>query len=359
VRRKVQRIIEASRETGEVDWTHLLVLLLSVCLLLSCAAPKTALRVMRPAEVDMSDYRKIAIADFQGPGRSGSQAASILTSEIFKSDYFDILERQQMKKILQEQAFSLTGAVDVTTAAEIGKMLGVEALILGEVTSYSAEDLEGTEKVKKKVWTGEYEKDEAGNIIYEKNILGMKSKKKKYKEEFVDEPYVVRSASVAVSFRVVAVETAELLAVKSNSSSYNKKATGTDEIGRLPAKESILENLTSKVVDTFVRQIAPFYATITKKFEKGSGASKQAIKMAQNGLWDKAREIFEREAQIRPTPENYYNLGICYEALGKYDMAEKQYEAALSLKAKELYIKAVADIRRLKEEREILQEREE
>jgi hypothetical protein len=40
-------------------------------------------------------------------------------------------------------------------------------------------------------------------------------------------------------------------------------------------------------------------------------------------------------------------------------MAEKQYETALSLKAKDLYIKAVADIRKLKEERGILREREE
>jgi len=347
------------RKAPEIDFNSYLVLLLAFCFLLSCAAPKTVLRVIRPAEVDMSDYRKIAVADFRGPGRSGSLAASILTSEIFKSGYFELLERQQMQKILEEQAFSLTGAVDVATAAEIGEMLGVEALIFGEVTSYSVEDLEGTEEVKKRVWTGEYEKDKDGNIIYEKGLFGIKHKKKKYKEEFVDEPYVVRSASVAVNFRVVAVETAELLAVKSNSSSYNKRATGTDQIGKLPAKESILENLSRKVVDTFVRQIAPYYATITKKFEKGSGASKQAIKMAQSGLWDKALEIFQREAQIHPKPENYYNIGVCYEALGRYDMAEKQYETALSLKAKDLYIKAVADIRKLKEEREILREREE
>jgi len=313
---------------------------------------------MRPAEVDMSDYRKIAVADFQGPGRSGSQAASVLTSEIFRSGYFDILERQQIKKILEEQAFSLTGAVDVNTAAELGEILGVEALIFGEVTSYSVEDKEGTEKVKKRVWTGEYEKDKDGNIIYEKGLFGIKHKKKKYKEEFVDEPYVVRSASVAVNFRVVDVETAELLAVKSNSSGYNKKATGTDEIGQLPAKESILENLSRKVVGTFVRQIAPYHATVTKRFEKGTGASKQAIKMAQNGLWDKALEIFQREAQIRPKPENCYNLGVCYEALGMYDEAEAQYEKAMSLKAEDLYIKAVADIRKLKEEREILIQRD-
>jgi curli biogenesis system outer membrane secretion channel CsgG len=333
-------------------------LLFMSCVVFSCAAPKTSLQVMRPAEVDMSDHRKIAVPDFQGPGRSGSQAASILTSEVFRTGYFEILERQQMRKILEEQAFSLTGAVDVESAAELGRILGVQALIFGEVTSYSAEDNEGTEKVKKKVWTGEYEKDEEGNIIYWKDIFGTRHKTKKYKEELVDEPYVVRTASVAINFRVVDVETAELLAVKSNSSGYNKKATSTDEIGRLPARESILDDLSRKVVETFVRQIAPYYATVTKKFEKSGGVSKQAIKMAQSGLWDEATELFEAEVGARPDAKNYYNLGICYEALGMYDQAEEQYKKAMSLKAKDLYIKAVADIKRLKEEREILRERE-
>jgi curli biogenesis system outer membrane secretion channel CsgG len=354
----VRRIAGGMRSRVVAWFPHRVVLLLLMSCIFSCAAPQVELDVKRPAEVDMSDYRKIAIANFCGPKRSGSQAASILTSQLHKTGYFDILERQQMDKILDEQDFAASGLVDDATAAEIGKILGVQALIFGEVTTYSAEDKQGKEKVKKQVWTGEYQTDKDGNIVEEEGLFGTKYKQKKYKEQFVNEPYVVRSATVAIHFRVVDVNTGHLVAIKSESRSYNKKAAGTDQIGKLPDKQQILRNLTRKVVKTFVPHIAPYYTKTTKGFEKGTGASKQAIKMAQSNLWDEALEIFEKEARDNPTPSNYYNLGVCYEALGMYDKAAKQYKKAINLKPKDSYIKALSDVKKLKKEKKILQERE-
>ncbi|MBW1743750.1 MAG: tetratricopeptide repeat protein, partial [Deltaproteobacteria bacterium] len=332
---KVKRIVNDFSSRAIACSTHHLVLLLLVSCVFSCAAPQVELEVRRPAEVDMSDYRKIAIADFRGPKRSGSQAASLLTSELYKTGYFDIFERQQMGKVLDEQDFAASGLVDDATAAQIGRILGVQALIFGEVTTYSAEDKQGKEKVKKQVWTGEYQTDKQGNIVEEEGLFGTKHKQKKYQEQFVSEPYVVRSATVAIHFRVVDVNSGHLVAIKSESSSYNQKATGTVHIGKLPDRQYILENLTRKVVETFIPHIAPYYTQATKGFEKGTGASKQAIKMAQSDLWDEAVEVFEKEARTNPTPSNYYNLGICYEALGMYDEAEKQYKNAINLKPKD------------------------
>ncbi len=355
---KIKRSVCPFGRTGNVGFTSNLVLMIFFCLLFSCAAPKVELRVRRPAEVDMSNYRKIAVADFRGPGHSGSQAAAILTSEVHETGYFDIFERREMERILDEQDFAVSGLVDDTTAVEIGRILGVSALILGDVTSYNAEDNQGTEKVKKQVWTGAYEKDKDGNIVEEEGLFGTKHKKKIYRERFVDRPYVIRSATVGINFRVVDVKTGHLVAVKSESSSYNEKATGTNKIAKLPDKQCVLERLSRKVVKTFVCHIAPYYTTMTKNFEKGTGASKQAVKMAQRGLWDEAEEVFKREAQTRPTASNYYNLGLCYEALGMYDEAERQFRNAISLKPKDSYIEALADIKKLKEEKKILRERE-
>jgi len=283
---EVKRVVGGFGNIAVAGFTRHLVLLLLMSCLFSCAAPQVELDFKRPAEVDMSNYRKIAIADFRGPNRSGSQAASILTSELYKTGYFDIFERQQMEKILDEQDFAASGLVDDATAAKIGRVLGVQALILGEVTTYSAEDKQGKEKVKKQVWTGEYETDKDGNIVEEEGLFGMKYKQKEYKEGFVNEPYVVRSATVAIHFRVVDVNTGHLVAIKSASRSYNQKATGTEQIGNLPDKQHILGNLSREVVQTFVPHIAPHYTKATKEFEKGTGASKQGIKMAQSYLWD-------------------------------------------------------------------------
>ncbi len=293
---KVKRSVGLFGGKGVVGFTSDLVLMLSICLFFSCAAPKVELQVRRPAEVDMSHYRKIAVADFRGPEHSGSQAASILTSEVHETGYFDIFERREMERILDEQDFAVSGLVDDTTAVEIGRILGVSALIFGDVTSYNAEDQQGTEKVKKQVWTGAYEKDKDGNIVEEKGLFGTKHRKKIFRERFVDQPYVVRSATVGINFRVVDVKTGHLVAVKSESSSFNEKATGTNKIVKLPDKQCILERLSRNVVKTFVRHIAPYHTTMTKKFERGTGASKQAVKMAQRGLWDEAQKSFRERS---------------------------------------------------------------
>lgn len=221
MKRKVEQIADVFCRRGDIGFAGCAVQLFFFCLFCSCAAPKIDLRVKRPAEMDTSDYRKVAVADFRGPGRSRSQATSILTSQIFKTGYFEMLERQQIEKILDEQDFAVSGAVDDASAAKMGEILGVQALIFGDVTGYSAEDKQGLEKVRKQVWTGPYETDQDGNIIYEEGLFGVKHKKKQYREQFVDEPFVVRSATVSISFRVVDVETGHLVAVKSESSSYN------------------------------------------------------------------------------------------------------------------------------------------
>ncbi|MCP4631695.1 MAG: tetratricopeptide repeat protein [candidate division Zixibacteria bacterium] len=323
----------------------------------SCSAPKTKISVLKPSKVDMSNHRNIAIADFRGDGNSGRTIATKLTSQLFKSDYFSIMERSQIEELLAEQSLGLTGAVDPETAAELGKVLGVQAIIFGEVGAYRVEDESGTEKIKKRIWTGEYEKDDNGKIIYEKTLFG-KSKKKKYKEEFVDEPYIVRSGTVQVSFRVVDVETAVLLAAETGSRDYSKKATGTNDIGRLKPKDAILSSLTDQAISQFVPVISPHSVEVTKKFEKGSDLTKRAVKLAQSGLPEKAVPIFEKEAETNPSEKTFYNLGLCYEILGRYDDAEVEYDRAVTLEPKTLYIEALKSIRKLKKDREILESRE-
>jgi hypothetical protein len=47
-----------------------------------------------------------------------------------------IVERSRVDQVLKEQGLGLTGAIDQSTAAEIGKILGVQGLIVGSVGNY-------------------------------------------------------------------------------------------------------------------------------------------------------------------------------------------------------------------------------
>lgn len=56
---------------------------------------------------------------------------------------FRVIEREQVDKIIQEQDFGASGRVDTRTAAKIGKILGVQYLVMGRVTEFSVKSSSG------------------------------------------------------------------------------------------------------------------------------------------------------------------------------------------------------------------------
>ncbi len=70
-------------------------------------------------------------------------AADDLTSQLVKSGKFRVIERQQLDKILQEQNLGLSGRVDPSTAARIGKILGVQLVVIGSVVEFGIDEKGG------------------------------------------------------------------------------------------------------------------------------------------------------------------------------------------------------------------------
>ena len=316
---------------------------------------KTAwIEVTKPAEYNVSDLKRLAVVDFTGPGSSGEIAAGKFTNQLWSTNYFSLLERKELQKVLEEHALQMSGVINDSTIVEFGKILGVDGLIVGSVTAYKAEDRKGKEKVKEQVWTGEYEKDKKGNYIYEKTAFG-KEKKKKYKEVLVDKEFINREATVSLSFRLVSIQTAEIRASGSKTESYSRKFYPQSD--NIPAPEAILSDLTDRVIQKFIPTISPYKVRVSKTFEKGNDEVNTGIELAQNNLWDKARTIWEKEVQKdnRNAPA-FYNLGIAYEVSGDLVRAEQAYESALQIKARDLYMKALAQVRQRKEEQEKLRQ---
>jgi curli biogenesis system outer membrane secretion channel CsgG len=84
---------------------------------------------------------RVGIVDFvnkssYGAGRLGSSASDILTTELFKTGAFILIERAQLKQVLGEQALGQTGAVNPETASQAGKVLGLNALVTGSVSQF-------------------------------------------------------------------------------------------------------------------------------------------------------------------------------------------------------------------------------
>jgi hypothetical protein len=109
-------------------------LALVASLLAGCATPPVV--AIKP-NYDFSKLGRVALIDPEDyPGQPGTGVAvgQGLEPYLLKAGY-DLVERGQVDQLLQEQSFSRSENVDPKTAGRLGKLLGVQALILGRVTS--------------------------------------------------------------------------------------------------------------------------------------------------------------------------------------------------------------------------------
>jgi len=66
----------------------------------------------------------------------GKGISDLLVKCLVQDGTYSVIERQQLDKILSEQNFSNSDRANPTSAAQIGKILGVDAIIVGSVTQF-------------------------------------------------------------------------------------------------------------------------------------------------------------------------------------------------------------------------------
>ncbi|HEX3044422.1 MAG TPA: CsgG/HfaB family protein [Bacillota bacterium] len=121
----------------------------------------------------------------------GNGVSDELITELLKTKKFRLIEREQINKILEEQDFGKSERVDTSSAAKIGKVLGVQFLVMGRVTEFSLKS------------------SEFGGLSLSKGIgLGVKN----------------TTAKVGIDARLVDTSSAEIIA--SVTGKGNKRNTG-------------------------------------------------------------------------------------------------------------------------------------
>ncbi len=88
-----------------------------------------------------SNYKPyVAIFDFVNANARteeteiGATLTEMLVTALIKSEKFTVMERVQLEKVLKEQSLFQSGAIDTEAAIKIGKLAGLEAVILGSVS---------------------------------------------------------------------------------------------------------------------------------------------------------------------------------------------------------------------------------
>lgn len=83
------------------------------------------------------DFSSVSNPNLLSVLQGGSKGVSdMLVNRLVKNGNFVVLERSQIEAILREQNLGDSGRVDAGTAAQIGRILGVEAVIIGSVTQF-------------------------------------------------------------------------------------------------------------------------------------------------------------------------------------------------------------------------------
>lgn len=96
---------------------------------------------------EQQEIRKIAVLSFEVPNATwGPEFSDAFTLHILKNTDIQVIERDQIFKILDEQKLSKTGIIDETTSAKIGRILGVDAIVVGRGTALNYVDMAGNKK---------------------------------------------------------------------------------------------------------------------------------------------------------------------------------------------------------------------
>ena len=84
-----------------------------------------------------SNKKSIAVLDLDAYGVPPSDALALsnrLTTELFKTAYFNVVEREKTEEILDEQGFQLSGCTSSECLVEAGKLLNVELMLGGSIS---------------------------------------------------------------------------------------------------------------------------------------------------------------------------------------------------------------------------------
>jgi len=100
------------------------------------------------AQADSNEKIRIAVLDFDYSALSNPQwilrifggsargVSDVLVNRLVDSEKYRVIERSRLDAVLAEQNLGASGRVDPSTAAQIGRLLGVEVVIIGSVTQF-------------------------------------------------------------------------------------------------------------------------------------------------------------------------------------------------------------------------------
>jgi len=229
---------------------------------------------------------KIAVLELEAPKAvpdAGSIVSGSIVTNLFKLGRkdFKVIEREALQSIIKEISIGQAGVLDVETAKEIGKIAGIDTILVGRVLQYKVDQ---NESEGRKTVTVQVGSRTVPNPAYEMHIAEVREGRKKASDgappQTIQEPIhqlftyrvgtVTAVGYVSVSFRLVGVERGEIqLAEKIDEQgafrqdySEGVEAAGIQAVAKnTPIPTEVLNRVTEQVVGKIVALIARYYGS--------------------------------------------------------------------------------------------------
>ncbi len=108
-------------------------------------------------KIQVKTKKRVAVLDFEfastgltgagfnlfGSGGPSKGVSDLITNSLVKNGSYIVIERSRINEILKEQNLGASGRIEAATAAQIGRALGADILILGTINRFNVEVTKG------------------------------------------------------------------------------------------------------------------------------------------------------------------------------------------------------------------------
>jgi curli biogenesis system outer membrane secretion channel CsgG len=206
----------------------------SALLLTGLYAPVVVLPAAAEVQIAQAQPRlRIAVLDFEfastgqtwswwGGGAPSQGVSDLLTNKLVDGGAYTLIERSRIQAVLQEQNLALSGRIDASTAAEVGRILGADAVVIGSVTRYNLN--QGSSGV---------------------SVLGIGTNRRR------------NSAEVQLTARLVNTTTSEIIATAEGSGEASQGSGGVSVLGvNVNSDNNNTDELLSNAAQAAVEQLS-------------------------------------------------------------------------------------------------------
>jgi hypothetical protein len=285
-------------------------------------ATSVPVTVTKPAEVNMASMRKIAVLDFIATHEGYDLSVESLI-EAALEELFDLsVGERAVERIIEEYTterfilglvntnyFQVVGASEVrqsldpvtatsTSVQEIGKEVGAQGIVTGEIYFMMIEDEE---------------------FVKTEELIDSETNEK-YEEDI---PWIRRTATLGLTYHVFNTDSGALHASRSFEASLQDEKEAAEDYSLQDSKEMFRE-----IVDSFIpqmmRQLAPYTVRESRKLMKDKAKDPlmvSARQYARSGVYDRALELYLDVWDTTKNPAAGFNGAIMYEVTGNIDAA--------------------------------------